>query len=192
MCRPPSTATTPAATALHIHVRELDGHGSKRMSMFNELMARLREAVPDMILQIGGSISFAPEDEGADAKWLSYDTRHLLAEITPSPDQVTIAINTNQMNIVELFDDEDIEGTSMAKPAYYKAYRDMVVEAGPDFYLEHLERLRANGVQPHFQLANMAQLETVERLVRKGIYNGPMVLNYVAIGGVSSAAIRPT
>lgn len=171
------------ATVLHIHVRELDGHGSKRMSMFNELMARLREAVPDMVLQIGGSISFAPEDEGSDAKWLSYDTRHMLAEITPRPDQVTIAINTNQMNIVELFDDEDIDGTSMAKPAYYKAYRDMVVEAGPDFYLEHLERLRVNGIQPHFQLANMAQLETVERLIRKGIYSGPLVLNYVAIGG---------
>ncbi|MCM2416424.1 3-keto-5-aminohexanoate cleavage protein [Streptomyces sp. RKAG290] len=71
------------ATVLHIHVRELDGHGSKRISMFNELMARLREAVPDMVLQIGGSISFAPEDEGGDAKWLSYDTRHMLAEITP-------------------------------------------------------------------------------------------------------------
>lgn len=87
------------------------------------------------------------------------------------------------MNIVELFDDEDIEGTSISKPAYYKAYRDMVVEAGPDFYLEHLERLRANNIQPHFQLANMAQLETVERLIRKGDYNGPLVLNYVAIGG---------
>ncbi|MGK3110281.1 3-keto-5-aminohexanoate cleavage protein [Streptomyces mordarskii] len=171
------------ATVLHIHVRELDGHGSKRMSMFNELMARLREAVPDMVLQIGGSISFAPEDEGGDAKWLSYDTRHMLADITPHPDQVTIAINTNQMNIVELFDNEDIEGTSISKPAYYKAYRDMVVEAGPDFYLEHLERLRANNIQPHFQLANMAQLETVERLIRKGDYNGPLVLNYVAIGG---------
>ncbi|MFF9591375.1 3-keto-5-aminohexanoate cleavage protein [Streptomyces sp. NPDC014646] len=171
------------ATVLHIHVRELNGHGSKRMSMFNELVARLREAVPDMVLQIGGSISFAPEDEGADAKWLSYDTRHMLAEITPRPDQVTIAINTNQMNIVELFDDEDIEGTSIAKPTYYKAYRDMVVEAGPEFYLEHLERLRANNIQPHFQLADMAQLETVERLIRKGIYNGPLVLNYVAIGG---------
>ena len=30
------------ATVLHIHVRELDGHGSKRMSMFNELLGRLR------------------------------------------------------------------------------------------------------------------------------------------------------
>ena len=55
-----------------------------------------------MILQVGGSISFSPEGEGADAKWLSDDTRHMLAELTPRPDQVTVAINTSQMNIVEL------------------------------------------------------------------------------------------
>ncbi|MEU1259390.1 3-keto-5-aminohexanoate cleavage protein [Streptomyces chartreusis] len=171
------------ATVLHIHVRELDGKGSKRMSMFNELLGRLREAVPDMVLQIGGSISFAPEDEGSEAKWLSYDTRHLLADLTPAPDQVTIAINTSQMNIVEIMNDDDLEGTSIAKPEYYKAYRDMVVEAGPDFYLEHLKRLHANGIQPHFQLATLAQLETVERLIRSGVHTGPLILNYVAIGG---------
>ena len=90
------------ATVLHIHVRELDGKGSKRLSKFNELLGRLREAVPDMILQVGGSISFSPEGEGADAKWLSDDARHLLAELDPAPDQVTIAINTNQMSIVDL------------------------------------------------------------------------------------------
>ncbi|MGW7434618.1 3-keto-5-aminohexanoate cleavage protein [Streptomyces sp. NPDC054849] len=171
------------ATVLHIHVRELDGKGSKRMSMFNELLGRLRQAVPDMVLQIGGSISFAPEDEGSEAKWLSYDTRHLLADLDPAPDQVTIAINTSQMNIVEIMTDEDLAGTSIAKPEYYKAYRDMVVEAGPDFYLEHLERLRESGIQPHFQLATLAQLETVERLVRAGVHTGPLILNYVAIGG---------
>ncbi|WP_371494439.1 3-keto-5-aminohexanoate cleavage protein [Kitasatospora sp. NBC_00374] len=171
------------ATVLHIHVRELDGHGSKRMSMFNELIGRLREAVPDMVLQIGGSISFAPEGEGDEAKWLSYDTRHLLADLDPRPDQVTIAINTSQMNIVEIMTDDDLQGTSIAKPATYKAYRDMVVEAGPDFYLEHLKRLQANGIQPHFQLATLAQLETVERLIRAGMYTGPLILNYVAIGG---------
>ena len=49
------------ATVLHVHVREDDGKGSKRLSKFNELLARLREAVPQMILQVGGSISFAPE-----------------------------------------------------------------------------------------------------------------------------------
>ena len=96
------------ATVLHIHVRELDGKGSKRLSKFNELLGRLREAVPDMILQVGGSISFAPEGDGADAKWLSDDTRHMLAELDPKPDQVTIAINTNQMNIMELMTDDDI------------------------------------------------------------------------------------
>lgn len=44
------------ATVLHVHVREADGHGSKRLSMFNEMLARLRAAVPDMLLQVGGSI----------------------------------------------------------------------------------------------------------------------------------------
>ena len=90
------------ATVLHVHCREADGKGSKRLSMFNELLARLRDAVPKMVLQVGGSISFAPEGEGDDAKWLSDDTRHMLAELNPKPDQVTIAINTNQMNVCEL------------------------------------------------------------------------------------------
>ena len=102
------------ATVLHVHVREADGKGSKRLSMFNEMLARLREAVPGMILQVGGSISFAPEGEGGEAKWLNDDTRHMLAELTPKPDQVTIAINTNQMNVTELLSEEDIAGTSRA------------------------------------------------------------------------------
>ncbi len=55
-----------------------------------------------MIIQVGGSISFAPEDDGQAAKWLSDDTRHMLAELDPKPDQVTVAINTTQMNIMEL------------------------------------------------------------------------------------------
>src|SRR5262245_48182234 len=105
------------ATVLHVHVREADGKGSKRLSKFNELLSRLRDAVPDMILQVGGSISFAPEGEGADAKWLSDDTRHMLAELTPKPDQVTIAINTTQMNIMDLMRDEEYRSTSLADPA---------------------------------------------------------------------------
>src|SRR4051794_34139565 len=171
------------ATVLHIHVRELDGKGSKRLSKFNELLGRLREAVPDMILQVGGSISFSPEGDGADAKWLSDDARHMLAELDPAPDQVTIAINTNQMNIVDLMTDEDMAGTSFERPEVYDAYREMFVPAGPEWVEEHLRRLRANGIQPHFQLASIPQLETVERLVRRGHYMGPLNLTWVAIGG---------
>ena len=40
-----------------------------------------------------------------------------------------------------------------------------------------------NGIQPHFQLAHSAQLETVERLVRRGVYTGPLNITWVAIGG---------
>ncbi len=174
------------ATVLHIHVREADGKGSKRLSMFNELIARLRDAVPKMVLQIGGSISFSPEGEGDQAKWLGYDTRHLLADLTPTPDQVTIAINTMQMNITELMTADDVKGTQFENPAVGSAWADMVVDATPTFYLEHLKRLRAKGIQPYFMLGNAPQLETVERLIRRGQYMGPLNHCYVAIGGGAS------
>ncbi|MDT8989330.1 3-keto-5-aminohexanoate cleavage protein [Curvibacter sp. APW13] len=171
------------ATVLHVHCREEDGQGSKRLSRFNETLARLREAVPDMLLQVGGSISFAPEGEGNEAKWLSDDTRHMLAELTPKPDQVTIAINTNQMNVCELMSADDVAGTSLALPAYQAAYSEMTIPSGPAFVAEHLKRLQAAGIQPHFMLADVGQLETVERLMRRGIYTGPLILNHVMIGG---------
>jgi uncharacterized protein (DUF849 family) len=171
------------ATVLHVHCREADGKGSKRISMFNEMLARLRDAVPKMVLQVGGSISFAPEGDGADAKWLNDDTRHMLAELDPKPDQVTIAINTNQMNICELLSADDVAGTSLAQPAYQAAYREMTIPSGPAFVEEHLKRLQANGIQPHFMLGDAGQLETVERLIRRGVYTGPLVLNHVMIGG---------
>ena len=174
------------ASVLHLHCREADGQGSKRISMFNEMVDRIRTACPDMLIQVGGSISFAPEGEGAEAKWLSDDTRHMLADLSPKPDQVTIAINTTQMNITELMMDGDVDGTILENPAYALAYRDMYLESGPKFYLEHLKRLRDAQIQPHFMLAHIAQFETVERLIRKGEYMGPLILNYVAIGGGAS------
>ena len=174
------------ATVLHVHVRELDGRGSKRLSMFNEMIGRLRQAVPEMVLQIGGSISFAPESDGQKAKWLSDDTRHMLAELDPKPDQVTVTINSCQFSITELMLDGDMTGTSWENPAIFKAYQELTYEAGPAFYLEHLARLRANDIQPHFMLTHIGQLETLERLIRRGQYQGPVILNYVGVGGGGS------
>ena len=171
------------ATVLHLHVRELDGHGSKRLSKFNELIAGVRARVPEMIIQVGGSISFAPETDGAAAKWLSDDTRHMLAELDPKPDQVTVTINTSQMNILEQFDARDIKGTSMEDPAVFNAYKEMTVPAQPGWAEEHIRRLTAAGIQSEFQCYNLNSFESVERLIRRGIYKGPLLLNWVAIGG---------
>jgi uncharacterized protein (DUF849 family) len=171
------------ATVLHVHVREADGKGSKRLSKFNELLARLRVAVPDMVLQVGGSISFAPESEGDAAKWLSDDTRHMLAELTPKPDQVTVTVNTAQMNIFEQMDPADYAGTSLAEPAMFNAFREMIVPGGPTWAEEHVKRLSAKGIQSAFQFYNINSFETVERMIRRGVYQGPLVMNWVAIGG---------
>jgi len=171
------------ATVLHLHVREEDGKGSKRLSKFNELIAGVRKAVPDMIIQVGGSISFAPESDGAVAKWLSDDTRHMLAELDPKPDQVTVTINTVQMNVTEHMEEADIAGTSMATPEGRRAYSEMVVPSNPAWYEEHIRRLSAAGIQSAFQFYNLNSFETVERLMRRGVYKGPLVCNWVAISG---------
>jgi uncharacterized protein (DUF849 family) len=171
------------AAVLHLHVRELDGKGSKRLSKFNELIAGVRSRVPDMLIQVGGSISFAPESDGAAAKWLSDDTRHMLAELDPKPDQVTVTVNTSQMNILEHMSYEDIKGTSMEDPAVFNAYKEMTVPAQPGWVEEHIKRLSAAGIQSAFQCYNINSFESVERLMRRGIYKGPLVLNWVAISG---------
>ena len=171
------------ATVLHLHVREADGKGSKRLSKFNELIAGVRQAVPDMIIQVGGSISFAPETEGTVAKWLSDDTRHMLAELTPKPDQVTVTVNTTQMNVLEHMEEADIAGTSLATPEGRRAYSEMVVPSNPAWFEEHIRRLSAAGIQSAFQFYNINSYETVERLVRRGVYKGPLVMNWVAISG---------
>lgn len=171
------------ATVLHLHVREMDGRGSKRLSKFNELIAGVRNAVPDMVIQVGGSISFAPETDGAKAKWLSDDTRHMLAELLPKPDQVTVTINTSQMNIVEHMEDRDFVGTTFENPAVFNTYKEMTVPAQPGWAEEHIKRLNEAGIQSAFQCYNINSFESVERLMRRGIYKGPLVLNWVAISG---------
>ncbi|MEG2977110.1 MAG: 3-keto-5-aminohexanoate cleavage protein, partial [Comamonas sp.] len=121
--------------------------------------------------------------DGAAAKWLSDDTRHMLAELDPKPDQVTVTVNTSQMNFLEQFDQRDIEGTSAEDPVVYNAYKEMTVPAQPGWVEEHIRRLTAAGIQSEFQCYNINSFESVERLMRRGIYKGPLVMNWVAIGG---------
>ena len=63
------------------------------------------------------------------------------------------------------------------------AWAGMYTDAGPAFYLEHLKRLRENGIQPYFTLAHVHQLEIVERLIRHGAYMGPLNTNITTYGG---------
>ena len=178
------------ATVLHVHVREADGKGSKRLSMFNELIAGVRKAVPEMVIQVGGSISFAPEGPGGEAKWLSDDTRHMLADLEPRPDQVTVTVNTTQMNVTEHAGEDDFRGVSRGFPNLYNTYKDMIVPSNPSFVEEHIRRLTAAGIQSEFQVYNINSFETIERMIRRGVYKGPLVMNWVAIsGGMDQANI---
>ena len=173
------------AVMLHVHVRDpATGHGSVDFDQFNYFIGRLRQAVPKMILQVGGSISFAPKTAEAKAKWLDYDTRHMLTELDPKPDCVTIATGTTQWDIMSMMTPEDIAGTHLENnPEVQAAWAGMYCDAGPAFYLEHLKRLRAHKIQPYFVPGHIHQWELIERLIRAGVYMGPLNLAIAGYGG---------
>ncbi len=174
------------ATMLHVHVRDPEtGQGSSSFDQYNYLLARLREAVPKMILQVGGSISFAPHTEDAKAKWLDYDTRHMLTELDPKPDCVTITTGTTLWDITQAFVKGDADGTHLDDPKVAAAWAGMVVDSTPAFYVEHLKRLSANKIQPYFVPGHVHQLEIIERLIRTGVYKGPMNVALCGYGGGS-------
>ena len=117
------------ATVLHVHVRDpKTGEGSSNFEEYNYLIGRLRQAVPKMILQVGGSISFAPHTAEAKAKWLDYDTRHMLTELDPKPDCVTITTGTTLWDVTQAFVPGDAKGTHLDDPKVQAAWADMVVE----------------------------------------------------------------
>jgi uncharacterized protein (DUF849 family) len=172
------------ATMLHVHVRDpKTGEGSTNFDQYNEFLGMLRKAVPKMILQVGGSISFAPHTEGAKAKWLDYDTRHMLTELDPKPDFVTITPGSTLWDITQAFLPDDAKDTHLADPKVAAAWAGMVVDSLPAFYVEHLKRLNKNKIQPYFVPAHVHQLEIIERLLRAGIYKGPLNLALCGYGG---------
>lgn len=172
------------ATVLHFHVRNpVTGHGSIDFDQYNYLLERVKKAVPDMIIQVGGSISFSPKTDDAKAKWLDYDTRHMLTELTPKPEFVTVTTGTTLWDVMSMASREDVKGTHLDDPKVLAAWAGMVVDSTPAFYLEHLKRLRAHGIQPYFVPAHVHQWEIIERLIRAGIYMGPLNMCMAAYGG---------
>jgi len=172
------------ATMLHVHVRNpATGKGSVDFDQYNYFIGLLRKAVPKMILQVGGSISFSPKTEDAKAKWLSYDTRHMLTEIDPKPDCVTVSTGTTLWDVVSMMSKEDVKGTHLDDPKVQAAWAGMVVDSTPAFYLEHLKRLRQHKIQPYFVPAHVHQIEIIERLIRAGVYMGPLNMALAGYGG---------
>ena len=114
----------------------------------------------------------------------------MLAELNPKPDQVTVTVNTTQMNVTEHAGIDDFKGVSRGFPHLYATYKDMIVPSNPSWAEEHIRRLSAAGIQSEFQCYNINSFETIERMIRRGIYKGPLVMNWVAIsGGMDQANI---
>jgi uncharacterized protein (DUF849 family) len=107
----------------------------------------------------------------------------MLTEITPKPDQVTVAIGTSLYDISSLMTPDDVQGTQLDDPKVAWRWAQMVADSTPEFYIEHLKRLREHGIQAYFALGTVHQLEIVERLIRRGLYMGPVNGFFSLVGG---------
>ena len=173
------------ATVLHLHVRELDGKGSKRLSKFNELIAGIcARRCPDMILQVGGSISFAPESEGEAAKWLSDDTRHMLAELKPDArpgdDRDQHQPDEHRRADVRRRPRRHVDRRARAVPRLPRDDDSRPARSGSRSTSAGCPRTASRRSSSS---RNITQLETVERMMRRGTCNVPLILTWVAIGG---------
>ena len=105
------------ATVLHFHVRDpKTGQGSSNFQQYCDLLAKVKAAVPKMIIQVGGSISFAPHTDDAKAKWLDYDTRHMLTELEPKPEFVTVTTGTRTVGRHDGHDSGRHQGNPSRQP----------------------------------------------------------------------------
>ncbi len=179
------------ATVLHIHVRDpKTGHISKNFKEYADQIGRLRKAVPKMILQVGGSISFAPEP----GRRGEVPELRLLA--TSWPRSIPSRIRSrwraalHSTILTALHPVEAFAGTRFANPAMLHAMANLVADSTPDFFLENIKRLVQHGIQPYFALPHVHGLELVERLIRKGYYKGPMN-GFFSIGGGGMCGANP-
>lgn len=86
----------------------------------------------------------------------------MLTELDPKPDFITVTTGTTLWDITSAFVSGDATGTHLDDPKVAAAWSGMVVDSTPTFYVEHLKRLRAHGIQPYFVPAHVHQLEIIE------------------------------
>ena len=75
------------------------------------------------------------------------------------PDQVTVALGSTTYDMTPLLCAEDFKGTTMkGNTNVFWQYANMVADATPEFYVEHIKRLTKNQIQPDFSLAHVHSL----------------------------------
>ena len=119
----------------------------------------------------------------------------MLTELDPKPEYVTVTTGTTLVGhcLHDVLRKTTSRERIMDDPKVLAAWAGMVVDSTPAFYVEHLKRLRKNGIQPYFVPAHVHQWELIERLIRAGVYMGPLEHGAVCLWRRNaSAAIHST
>jgi hypothetical protein len=69
-----------------------------------------------------------------------------------------------RIDLLDMLTMDDVAGTHMADERVIWQYSQIVAEANPEFYIEHMKRLRSNGIQAYFAIGHVHCVETGGRI----------------------------
>jgi 3-keto-5-aminohexanoate cleavage enzyme len=77
------------ASVIHIHVRDRNNNTTGDISIYNEVLSKIRSKVPKTIIQVGNGFGVIKLPDGTE-RMSSFEERLKLLEINPPPDMLTI------------------------------------------------------------------------------------------------------
>jgi hypothetical protein len=130
------------------------------------------KTVSKVILQVGGSLTFAPEPD-EKAQFQSDDSRQKLCEITPKPDQITFTCGTMLYDhtAIQRLDDA-WAGTRLTNLAIAHAMANLVADSPPQLLSGKHQALRSEWHPALFRARQRPRPRTSGSAHPQGIFHG--------------------
>jgi len=134
----------------HIHVRDKLGRTTGDLSVYNEVISKVRAKCP-IITQIGNGIGGVFRDDGS-FEVATQDERMALTTITPKPDMLTINCGTFQFGYIP----------------------DVVFPNPLEWNLEFIKKCYEREIAIECECYDISHIENVKEMVRQGVLKEPV------------------
>jgi len=138
------------ATIHHIHVRDKLGRTTGDLSVYNEVISKVRAKCP-IITQIGNGIGGVFRADGS-FEVATQDERMALTTITPKPDMLTINCGTFQFGYIP----------------------DVVFPNPLEWNLEFIKKCYEREIAIECECYDISHIENVKEMVRRGVLKEPV------------------
>jgi uncharacterized protein (DUF849 family) len=168
-------AADAGAAVVHLHVREVDsGAGSRDVSLYQEVLARIRDKNQEVVLNLTGGMGGALQVQAGDAAAIPGEFSDLIGALERlthakdgRPDICTVDCGSMNYGIGD------------------------IIYVAPMTYLKEMaQHLKEVGVKPEFEVFDLAHISNVEYLIDEGLVEGRPLMQ-ICLGVPGGAPADP-